>query len=356
MKLKLRTALSLVLLLSAPAWAQTLSQNTNSTVITGGLSVACTQNAPLPPYTLENGFFRSFALNTQPGNINVTSIRFGVDFAATSLATIPLTIRLFNDSNGGAPSPYAGLTLRHTENFTIAPSVNPFFVVQAMTGAPVTFAPTETLVVEVFAPSLVAAQGQFYIGANSLGQTAACYLRSGSCGVNDPTSLAVPPLSAPNVHQIIEVNYASASVAFPGTGEDLQLLSAINANPLTIASPKNANSGNTVTLQVTSPGGTFTNRELVVIAQGFVTGSPPFPPVAANIHMSLPGLVILLGGDVGPFGPVVLPAAGTTLSFVVPPGLAGNSAIFQAVIVTFTAPLALNGLYASTIGHEIRIM
>jgi hypothetical protein len=163
------------------------------------------------------------------------------------------------------------------------------------------------------------------------------------------------------MHMIIDVNYVPSGqgVMFPGTNEDLTLFSAINANPLSSGignTLKTATAGDLVTLKVQSTGGTFNNKELVVLGQPFVTGFPPFPSAAPNIYPSFAGMVVLIGLDFGPLGPVLLPANGTTLSFLVPVGLVGASAMFQAAVVTFTAPFALNGIYASTDAHEIQIL
>jgi hypothetical protein len=352
--------LALVLVLGSSLAGQTLSQNTNNTVITPGLSLACAQNGT--GYTLENGFFRSFPLVGQPGNIDITSIRFALELATSSAATIPVTIKLFNDANGGAPSPYASLTLRHTESFTIPTTTTPTFITQALTGATVTFTPSETLVVEVSVATLVPMTGQFYIGANALGQSAPGYIRSASCGIADPTDVAtVGGAAGANVHQIIEANYVPSgqTVPFPGTGEDLTLFSGVNANQLTTGignTVKTVTAGNTVTLSVVSTGGTFNHKELVVIGELYVTGFPPFPPAGPGVHLSFAGMVLVIGGVNGPLGPVLLPPSGTDVSFLVPPGLTGISALFQAAIVTYSAPFAANGLYATTDGHEIRIM
>src|SRR5262245_6757388 len=100
---------------SVSAQITTLSQSVNNVTIVPG-SVACAQGPPNST-TLENGYIRSYPLASLPGPIEVASVRFGVDFVSTPAATYPLEIRLFNDPDGGAPSPYSGLQLRHTETF-----------------------------------------------------------------------------------------------------------------------------------------------------------------------------------------------------------------------------------------------
>ena len=70
--------------------------------------------------------------------------------------------------------------------------------------------------------------------------------------------------------------------------------------------------------------------------------------------MTFPGLVFLIGGDASPLGLVLLPPGGTIVALTVPPGLTGSSCMLQGAIVAPT--LAVNGLYAATDAHEIRIL
>lgn len=141
-------------------------------------------------------------------------------------------------------------------------------------------------------------------------------------------------------------------IVYPGTGEDLTLTSAINANPLTggLQGIKFAVAGNTLTLKVASAS-TFNFTPLFIIAQGFPTGMPP-SPVAPNVWLSLPGLTFLVGNDPSPLGMVLLPPGGMTLALGVPPGMGGMSALIQGVVI---APTAANGVYAATDAHEIRM-
>jgi hypothetical protein len=359
-KLAALKTLSLAILVAASAAAQitTLTQSTNNTTVTVGASIACAVGNPVQ-YTVDNSYYRSYPLTGQPGNVDVVSIRFGVEQVSSTTGTRPMIIRLWNDPNGGVPAPTTGLVLRHTENFTLPVQTTPGIITQAITGPPVSFLPTETLVVEINSPTGGTTGNLFFIGSNALGQTAPGFLKAATCGITDATDLVT--VGYPNMHMIIDVNIVPSgqTVPYPGTGEDYTLFSAINANPLTTGignSLKTAVAGDLLTLKMVSSGGTFDNKELVLVAEGFVTGFPPFPPAAANIHVSFAGLVLLLGGVPGPLGPPLLPSGGTTLSFTVPPGLTGGSVLFQSVVITYSAPLAANGLYASTDGHEIQIL
>jgi hypothetical protein len=357
----LTNAILVVAVLSATAGAQisTLSQSTNNTNLTVG-SIACGSGNPIV-FTFDNGYFRSYPLSGLTGNITIVSIRFGVEQVQSTSGSRPMIIRLYADPNGGAPSPFGSLVLRHTENFTLPVNTTPHFVTQAMTGAPTTFMPNETLVVEVNSPNGLTPGNTFFIGSNAAGQSAPGYLRApgttSGCGIADPVTLA--SLGYPNVHIVIDVNYVPTTQAlpYPGTGEDLTLFSAIGTNALTTGvgnSVKIASAGNNVRIKIQSTGGTFNYEELILAGQLFVTGSPPFPPAAPNVYLSFAGLVVLIGGY-GPLGPTLLPPDGTTVAFTVPPGLAGNSALFQAAVITTTPPLATNGFYAVTDAHQIQL-
>lgn len=348
---------------SLAAQVSTLSQSSNANTINAGTSVACSSgNSSVPAAwtTFENSYFRSYPLSGVGGSIDIVSIRFGVE-SCTPVAggTYPMVIRLYNDANGGAPSPYAGLTLRHTEAFALNALVGSVVTVP-ITGPRVTFTTSNTLVVEINAPAGIIGT-RFYIGSNSSGQTQPGYLRSVPCAINEPTNtLTVSPSPAPAMHMIIDVNYVptGTGVPYPGTQDDLRMFTGVNGGTLSSGYNnyvKNVAAGNTVQVKVVSPGNGFTNRELVLIAQGFVNGSPPSPPAAANVWLSLSGLSFIIGGDSSLLGPALLAPGGTTVSFLVPPGLSGYSVIFQGAILTWTAPLALNGVYATTHGHVFQM-
>ena len=363
MKLASPKTLALSVLFSASLVAQlsTLTQSTNGTTITAGNSIACTTGTvgSATWTSQDNGYFRSYSLAGLPGSIDVVSIRFGVEAVTTTApAGFPMIIRLYNDPTGGVPTPYSSLVLRHTENFFLPASGASSIATIAMTGPTATFLTSETLVVEVNSP-LGPTGTRFFMGSNALGQSAACYLRAVACGAPDPTNCATLQ-PAPTMYIIIDVNYAPAGQGnpYPGTSEDLTMLTGVNANPLTTgvgSFVKSVVAPNTVQVKVVSTNNTFNYREFALIAQGFLTGNPPFPPAAPNIWLSFPALTFLIGGPSSLIGPMLLPPGGITVAFTVPPGLGGMSVIFQGAIVTFNAPFASNGLYASTNGHVFQM-
>lgn len=340
----LAIALAAFVAVPAASQVQTLTQNADGATIAPGGSLAC-----LLGTTTDNGWLRSFPLSGLPGPIEVVSITFGVQ--DISHANYPLTIRLFTDPTPAAIAPYAGLTLIHTEQVVITAA--PLSVVTVpMTGVPVIVAPTATLVVEVFHQG---GSGVFILGSNASGETAPGYLMAPPCGVSEPSSLA--SLGAPNAHVLISVGYVPAGTPKPyaGTHEDLTLWSRVGANPLTTGlghEVKAAAGGSFITLRATSPGGTFHNRDFLVLVEPFVTGNPPFPAIAPGVNMTIGGVIFLAGGLPGPLGGLLLPPEGFWITLQVPPALAGVSALFQGVIVWPGGPA--NGLYASTDGHEFQ--
>jgi hypothetical protein len=356
-------SLALALALSGSLFAQlvTLSQSNNPNTITVGSITCATGVFGQPTFTSqETGYFRSYPLTGISTQITIINVRFAVEqVVPATTAGFPMEIRLYNDSNGGVPSPFSGLTLRKTEAFMLPASATNTIVTKPMTGTAVNFSPGETLVVEV--RSLLSQTGTFFfIGSNALGQTAQGYLRAAACGVANPTALNVAPLNAPNMHMIIDVGYIPAGQGnpYPGTNEDLTMLTGVNANELTTGPGfmvKTVSGNNTVQVKVQSTGNTFNYEEYVLMAQGFPTGNPPFPPAAPGVVLSLSGLMFLIGGPTSVIGPVALPPGGTTVGFTIPTGLQGTSVIFQGAVVTHTAPLAANGVFATTNGHVFQI-
>lgn len=147
----------------------------------------------------------------------------------------------------------------------------------------------------------------------------------------------------------------SASGPYPGTNEDLHLLTGVNGTPttgpgLTI---KNARAGDSLGVRLTTPGGGFTGDPFVIAGDLFPTGSAPgSPPGLPMIHVGGPGFFILLDGIGGPFT-LGVPAGGFQLPLLVPAGLAGQSALLQAVAFS---PGAANAFFAATDAHEIRFV
>lgn len=143
---------------------------------------------------------------------------------------------------------------------------------------------------------------------------------------------------------------------YPGSSEDLLLATGVNGPPTSGLGTfiKNAPAGASLTIRLTSPGGTLTGLVPIIAGSLFLTGNPPAShPGFPEIHFNLAMSIVLLDGFNGPFGVVLLPPSGVTLNYVTPSGLAGQSILVQGAILT---PTATNGLFAITDGYEVRFL
>lgn len=127
-----------------------------------------------------------------------------------------------------------------------------------------------------------------------------------------------------------------------GTLEDFVLWSAIDGGGDLERCVKSAPIGSSVALYFTSANGTFVGVPTIFAAELLPTNMQPaavggFP----EVHLSIAPLIL----DISP-----LPPTGSLRGFIVPPGLGGFYARFQAFAVT---PAATNGSFAATAAHEI---
>ncbi|MEE2712969.1 MAG: lamin tail domain-containing protein [Planctomycetota bacterium] len=139
----------------------------------------------------------------------------------------------------------------------------------------------------------------------------------------------------------------------PGTGEDIALETGVNAATSGGAGNdvKTALGGDVLTVYVDSSGGTFVAQPLVLAADLTITGFPlmGFLP---SVHVSSSFIVLIDGLSPTAVGTPTLSFGGTTVSYVLPMGLTGQSIILQAAAV---GSAAANGNYASTDAHEIQM-
>jgi hypothetical protein len=210
---KLSSLLAVCGLAGAATAQVTISHSTNPTLITPGNSVACASNdPPNPQRTTSNFYWRSYQLSAFPaitGPFNVTSVTFGVEDAAHPSLSQPVRVRLYKDTNGGAPQA-VGVDLMQVAEATVpvADGVAQFIM------APIAanFAQADTLVVSVDSqdhqvafPSPTTVSARFFIGSNTQGEGGPSYLSSVPCGIANPTpagSLGVPGLV---MHMLIDV-------------------------------------------------------------------------------------------------------------------------------------------------------
>jgi|GEM_PF-1017134 len=159
-----------------------LNQTTNSTTITPGVSVACG--------TGPNVWWRAYDLGplALPAPVTITNVRFGVEQAN---AAQTVTVRVYT-SAGAFPG---GVRTQVASQTVAVPAGNNTFYNVALTAAP-TVPANAIVVVSVDVPN-----GGWWIGANSLGQSAPGYLSAPACGVPNPVTLA--SLGFPNDHIIL---------------------------------------------------------------------------------------------------------------------------------------------------------
>ncbi|MCA9320496.1 MAG: hypothetical protein KDB53_07165, partial [Planctomycetes bacterium] len=158
----------------------------------------------------------------------------------------------------------------------------------------------------------------------------------------------------------LEVRYDDLQIdqphPFPGTGEDVQLWSGINAaapsrGPLD--DQKTAQVADFVVLHWDSLGGTIWGSPYAVIAEVQAAGSSPMPGPVPEMWMSFGTALVLVDGLAPlPWGNLTMVPGGVSAGFQIPPFLAGLQTTIQVVILG-NAPQ--NGLYAFSEAHVVSI-
>ena len=181
--------------------AVTITQNVSAT-ITAGASVSCNNGAPNFNHTA-NSYWRRFDLNGAhgiTGCFTASQVDFGIEEAVGGGASQPVSVRLYTIPNA-SPLNTANLTLIGSVGLNV-PSQS-LTIFSALVAGVVIDASLLDLVVEVFTPSGQTVGDRFFIGSNSLGQTAPSYLSAAECGVLQPTNTAA--LGFPGMHVYMAV-------------------------------------------------------------------------------------------------------------------------------------------------------
>ncbi|MCA8951325.1 MAG: hypothetical protein KDE27_17590 [Planctomycetes bacterium] len=121
----------------------------------------------------------------------------------------------------------------------------------------------------------------------------------------------------------------------PGTGEDIELKSRVNAGPADTTCGKRLASGDTVTFEVTSPNNTFAANLGGLVFQVHNASAPPTPLISGVWLDRVDAQVLLVGATSTP----------TPSSITIPSWFTGMMIRAQAVML---APTAANGLYAAS--------
>ena len=137
----------------------------------------------------------------------------------------------------------------------------------------------------------------------------------------------------------------------PGSGEDFELRSGINATPTAFPDQKLGTMGDTLTVDLDSPQGNYVGALPSLVANLFPTGTPPLSnPAIAELHLGSGLIAILFDGAVGPRP---LSASGLTLGYLIPPGLPGFSVRLQGFALS---PSAMTGqAFTATDAHDLEI-
>jgi subtilisin family serine protease len=174
-----------------PADEVTITHSVSQEIIQGN-SVSC--NSGLG--NAENGYLRTFTLEDFDitSDFNVTSVSFGVESATV---TQPMTVKLYTLE--GSAVVYDNMTLIGSTVTTLQAQQLSMVSVPVEGTAPA----GSTLVVELDSPNLQDIGGFFFPGSNNLGQTSSTYLRSETCGVNQPTP--TEQIGFPGMHLVMNV-------------------------------------------------------------------------------------------------------------------------------------------------------
>ncbi len=161
----------------------TLTQSVNDTTIWPSNAQACVVGG----VNTDNWYARSFDLSVGPtagSPFTVHCVDFGVEQNRPSYEVV---VNIYIDTDGGAPThPTVDLALLGSATHTV-PDGAELAVETASLVPPVVVPENATMVVEIFTPSRLVADGgdggSFFIGSNGIGQTAPTYLRADACGI-----------------------------------------------------------------------------------------------------------------------------------------------------------------------------
>lgn len=141
---------------------------------------------------------------------------------------------------------------------------------------------------------------------------------------------------------------------FPGSGEDLQLRTGIDAPPAAwpdgrIVGP--AQVGLPITVDMVSPKGTYVGAPPAILAWLKPSAAPAASvPAWPEVHLDLLGMVFLLDPSSG--GPAALPANGAGVMSNIPPGLGGFTVMLQGFALA-PSPKQGNPAFTATPAHRI---
>lgn len=178
-----------------PDGTVTITHSASQSILSGN-SVSCNAGG----LHADNSYIRRFDLGAFgiTGNFDVVEVSFGIELAAGSGGSQPVTVNLYT-WDPVDPFTFANFSLIGTATGQVPDQVETVAVFPVAATAPA----GSTLVVELFTPDGQTAGNSLFVGSNNLGQTDATFLAAADCGVTEPTDTAV--LGFPDMHWVLNV-------------------------------------------------------------------------------------------------------------------------------------------------------
>jgi len=192
--------------------ASPITHSSSLTVVSGQTVICMPQGGTAHN---EASFYRAFtmsAFGVAPNEeYNITSVDVGIDANAAGTGTTqPITVRLYAKTGAAFPSGFPNIgTQIATVNLNV---VDGTYTLNVPVTATVP-AGTSQLIMEVFAPSGIAAGHLFQMGGNSQPETGPSYLRAPACGSSSPVTTSSIGFGA--AHYVMAVNGSCRAVATP---------------------------------------------------------------------------------------------------------------------------------------------
>lgn len=132
----------------------------------------------------------------------------------------------------------------------------------------------------------------------------------------------------------------------PGTNEDLVLRTAVNSGPLDGECGKKVSIGDTVHIDLSSPGGIHASNLVALLVQFHDLSAPPITGLLPNLWVDHWDWFTVLFG---------VPPTGTTTTLVIPPPLPFQAMRWQAFGFAYTPVPPANGLIFFSDAHDMLI-
>lgn len=199
-----------------------ITQNTDPNTVNIGTSIACFNGGN--SCTVANDYARSFnlAVGATAGVAHyVRCVEYGVDEVLAPSGSTSVTVRLWIDSNGGAPNNANLVPLAGGSIVDLVPNGTAGALRTVDFTANNVLVPADAvLVVTVESPDLCTSPGPgnyYFNGSNAGGQSAPSYIRAPGCGLPDFASLAA--IGFPNQHMVLSVELDPDMPAVPTVSE-----------------------------------------------------------------------------------------------------------------------------------------